>query len=690
MTDLLKPNEPARRSAERMEEKPDTIPLGSWHWLQVETNEGKIEDRLVCVTAIGSNYAQVETPGGTTWHFHVDKWDEETRPEPNHRAVIERRIEEKKKSVSALMAKVQEVTARLGMAPTNVDETGTALATLSNQTDVDGYKAALEKAKKDELPELFKEIESENKALSKWMKAEMLPVKAIADRAKGVVKEIENRILNVEIYAVITEEVKRVRKGEPAGFAEKLRVFQAKLYMDEECLLDYQAGGMDFEKIGEFDRWLSKKKNLERILPFPRCMVAMQVRRTKKDRDGDEDYEGILGAYLRFKHEAFDEWTFLYVRNGEQLYRINSKVEFGKLIFPSRDEFKAEPMVFKGHGDDVEFKTVREHEVDVANAKEKKRLQDEWVKKNPYRKWKKQKQAEWKKERKEAFAKAKKTGELVSDRLKADRPPDFSEFSWEHANPHGRHGWDDPTRLFDQWEPFDKSSVHYDEALEALKNRARQWNRVALMIQGLFDRSEILHPHPKVESWTAEGFASAIELVYDGEHALYDGTPPNFEAYRAKLNETLGEGSITIGQEDVWLAREQAKEHNRRAGDGRLKWSEKNVSAWWRPFDNTGPGRLAKVAEWSPKAGKATFRWTRNRRGGSYRDRWGVERSHLIEMSIQVKAESLLNVSAYRKGDYLQFFRDPRTRADYMKWAPMLLTCEDWLAGKTKVAVDDD
>ncbi len=49
----------------------------------------------------------------------------------------------------------------------------------------------------------------------------------------------------------------------------------------------------------------------------------------------------------------------------------------------------------------------------------------------------------------------------------------------------------------------------------------------------------------------------------------------------------------------------------------------------------------------------------------------------------------LFNVDAYTPGDYKQFFEDPRTRAEYLKWAPFLLTAEDYHAGKRKVSSDE-
>jgi hypothetical protein len=41
----------------------------------------------------------------------------------------------------------------------------------------------------------------------------------------------------------------------------------------------------------------------------------------------------------------------------------------------------------------------------------------------------------------------------------------------------------------------------------------------------------------------------------------------------------------------------------------------------------------------------------------------------------------LLNVSAYKPGDYKRFFSDPRTRKEYLKWAPLMLAAEDYHAG---------
>ena len=60
------------------------------------------------------------------------------------------------------------------------------------------------------------------------------------------------------------------------------------------------------------------------------------------------------------------------------------------------------------------------------------------------------------------------------------------------------------------------------------------------------------------------------------------------------------------------------------------------------------------------------------------RYRWGGRDEETIPCSIKVPEEKLFNVSAYKPGDYKQFFQDSRTRAGYLKWAALLLSAEEY------------
>jgi len=282
-----------------------------------------------------------------------------------------------------------------------------------------------------------------------------------------------------------------------------------------------------------------------------------------------------------------------------------------------------------------EMMNTREYEAKVAKQDEAQRKYDEWAKKHP----------------------------------KKD--------SWME-NPH-RHDIDysfDPSG----WEPFDSTSVYFDDALKEVGDKVKHYNRIALIIQGLFDRSEVLRPHAPAKLWNPANFSSLITLIYDNSNALYDGDPPDFEAYRDACNAQLAEGCVTIGQEDYWERREAKKENNRRDNNYRYRGESRHVRRW-SPYGNDGPGYIAVVAKWGKRSKRATYKWQRQR----LRDSWPHREGDMIDTQQSVPAEKLFNISAYQPGDYKQFFADHRTREKYLKWAPFLMAAEEYHAGNLSI-----
>ena len=329
-----------------------------------------------------------------------------------------------------------------------------------------------------------------------------------------------------------------------------------------------------------------------------------------------------------------DKKTFVYVRNGEQIWRVDCDFVFDEMIIPNKEDFDPSgPMMVKSHVGSIEdmipkalydayCETYAKHEV--------------WVEEN----------------RKDPKYKNRISIDYDSPYYK-DMPHSFRPGAWQ---------------------PFDDTNVWFDEAKDSIDKEIKRYNRVAVIIQGLFDRSLVLHPHPPVQVWNPESFANAIELVYDAV-TLTHGDKPDFEAYRARLNALIDENSIVTGQEDVWMMREAERENERQRNNWRDRHRTSNYVRL-RPYGNDGPGFVAKMTEWKSRAKKAVFRWTMEVYNN--RDRYYTEK----KKSIEVPASKLLNVSAYTPGDYKQFFTDPRTRQEYLKWAPLLLAAEDFHAGK--------
>lgn len=649
------------------------VEVGQWYWVSDPTKhhqedaEEAFKDGcwFACVTHIGSNFVKVESPGGWNERIHEDEFETRCRYEPDSKAIIGREVAVSQAKVQELMREVQALMARLGVQEALPEGGETQALALLSDVDYKGYQTALEKAKDEDLPALFGAIERANERLTKWLTAVVIPLKAEFGLQRQVIEKVEAKIFHVQIYAGLVEDIVTVQKGDPAPASEKLRIYQRKFFMDEECLLDYQAGGMEFKNIGAFDRWIKKKKNRDRILPHPRCVVAFQIRRRNKDRGVPTS----LGEFIQMRDlEELDKGTLLYIRNGKQLYRLHTAIEFDGELFPDLDRTKFEGKLWVHSGYHHHDSHDRGGIIDQ-NAYE--------VMGEEYEKGMAEYEAAV-----VAYAKAKKTVKK-DDQYYEDLKRNWvtkkvgKERSLEYLLE--RNGFHEPREPDDErkrYVPFDQTNLYYDDAIRSLARKAAKFNRIALVLQGLFDRSPILHPHPKVRLWTPEGMDQAIELLFDADRALYQGPKPDFEAYRAKLNESLDVGCYTIGQERVWMKKVQAKESERRCNNWRYGFRDREVESWWTPYGDDGPGRIAQVVKFRARSKRCVYEWQRERR--TY-DRW---KSDTIPTSITVDADKLLNVNAYEPGDFLQFFQDPRTREEYLKWAPLLLRAEDWHAGK--------
>ena len=220
--------------------------------------------------------------------------------------------------------------------------------------------------------------------------------------------------------------------------------------------------------------------------------------------------------------------------------------------------------------------------------------------------------------------------------------------------------------------------------MKMLNDEIKAHNRVATVLQGVLDRSPAFHPHPPWQLFTPEGFSSGITLVYDQTRALTSGDPPDFEAYRAQCNKGIKPGSMTIGQDDFWQRAEAVKENKRRQNDYRRRDYARDLVRF-HPYGNRGPGRIARVVK-VMRNGDCVFEWTRQRQRYRF---YSDENEKPIRCRIRVPREKLFNVDAYTPGDFHIFFDDPRTRANYVKWAPFLLAAEDYVV-KRRQKWDDD
>jgi hypothetical protein len=663
-------------------ERPDDAPaVGSWWWI-TSTSKGdayKPADYdepgrkwLACVIEVGSNYAKVKGVRFST-RIALDDFHAQCTPETAPDAYIATKVGFHKTRVRALMGKIQKLCHQLGVplhqALAAAEPVSQALAVAHGVADVKKYKKSLVVAKDKTLPELFEKVREEHKAMAKWMSADLIPAEAELAATTEVRNVIADKIHTVELYAGLTEELVAIREGAAASIDTKVHLMQRRHYMDEECLAKYEAGGMNFKDIKAFDKWLVRDENFTRLLPHERTIVAFRVRRY--DRRSDET--GIEAFIHLWYENQENRRTYLYIRNGRQLWRMETSIDFEEELFPSREDSELlgdEELWIK----ESEYDLERSEHGGIITGRQRANMIQTYKSKRQYAA---QKLWQW-----------KRAGKPEESWLYTAIDHEHEQYGWkpgeeqhQTGKPYGTWHHDrldaDPISNYVLLTP---TTIYYDDAMRRIKRAAFEHNRVAVIVQGLLDRSTCLHPHPPWRIWTPEGFAAGIELVYDVSRALTPGAAPDWAAYRKQLNKSLRPGCYTIGQSHAWECH-----------------MEKRLGEKWRhhvQYTNKGPGKISTVIT-VKRDGSCEFRWTRSRAKAKWvrnPERPGYLKATYppIGTSWICPADKLTCVDAYNPGDFHIFFDDPRTRAKYIQWAPILLTCEDWHRLRRMGKIEDD
>lgn len=326
----------------------DYVKIGDWYWVKCEPDyENKKEhEHLFCVDEIGSNFVGFCASShhgtyGTKVHF--DQFFSRCRPESNWREYLQTRMNELQAAIREKTKELVEHGQKLCLLeqPRQAQQPAEqhSLLPMKVADEPKRYKKELVKLQKDTLPKISKEIDELAKDYAVVAKDMALPDLVKLEAIKEKLGVVEDRIFTIELYCGLQEDVHQIAEGEPAPASEKIAIRQALLYMDEETLFDYEDGGMDFKKIGQFDKWVVKPENLNRILPEQKGVVAFRVRR------GGKDYgtpSSVLQAWTQIEWAEANKQTYLLIRNGERVYRIASEINFSPRLIPMRGEIGEE------------------------------------------------------------------------------------------------------------------------------------------------------------------------------------------------------------------------------------------------------------------------------------------------------------------------------------------------------------
>jgi hypothetical protein len=330
----------------------DEVKVGDWFWVKIDDTEWDGDKRvkagdheeLMCVEAVGSNYVgftRSEPSGTSDERIHFDHFFARCRSEPDWKNVLQKRMHDIQK---AIQDKTQELVEQgqklclLNQPQASPAEVGSLLP-VKVADEPKRYKKELVKLKSKTLPAISKQIEKLAEDFAVAAKDMALPDLVKLQCVKDRLGIVEDRIFTIELYCGLLEEVHQLAEGKPAPMSEKIAIRQALLYMDEETLFDYEDGGMDINSLKAFDKWVVKPENLNRVLPEQKAVVAFQVRREDKEYG---EPSNIMQAWSNIQLEEANKWTYLLIRNGENVYRIVPEIDFKPRLIPKRNEIGEE------------------------------------------------------------------------------------------------------------------------------------------------------------------------------------------------------------------------------------------------------------------------------------------------------------------------------------------------------------
>lgn len=213
--------------------------------------------------------------------------------------------------------------------------------------DVDALRAQAQREhqiatiKADWIQEKTTAIADRVNALVPFFSEQAAAALAATEGVRSYVADLMRGIDSLDLYVGKGVTVTTLCEGAQAPADEPLSFIQKKLLMDEELAVwaDFDAS-FDFESTPLFEAALREHPEfIEQVFPTSRCVLVMAT--TRRFIDYGNAFESAE------KNDA-NRRVFLLVRNGDNVYRVDSPVEShlrSARLFPTKDEHEG---VFRG------------------------------------------------------------------------------------------------------------------------------------------------------------------------------------------------------------------------------------------------------------------------------------------------------------------------------------------------------
>jgi len=178
---------------------------------------------------------------------------------------------------------------------------------------------------------ILEQMETKVEIIHRIVKRKLDQLNSIKHELSTQLAKVYKVIGIIEIYLGIKETIIQIQEGQSTPAETSVAFRQEILFMDEE-VGDPTDGGLDFERIEQFDSWVTDNKNYNKLVPEEKCVVVLKPRRYEKEY-------AELSVFEQGFYNAYNKMTYILIRNGENLYRIFSEnISIDPNFFPSKEQ----------------------------------------------------------------------------------------------------------------------------------------------------------------------------------------------------------------------------------------------------------------------------------------------------------------------------------------------------------------
>lgn len=659
--------------------------------------------------------------------------------ESEARALIETRGATQQALIMEAQTEINDVIAQINMS--GAQQSGSTELIVATKDALLEQSRTLKQFHGKRIEELNSAIQRHVKDLYEITKYYALPAMvgiSELSNSKGI---IDDKIHELELYGGLNEKEIIVSEGGVASENKPVHIYQNLKYMDVECIIGYQTGGISVDSTQTFNEWLAKPVNRNRVMPADKSIMAITTRKYPEARR------------WAFNDKAND--TYLYIRNGENIKAIKTDLVIEGTLLATENDF-SQPFYVKKIGNyaninaNFTFLSRNEYEHLSVLSEQLKPLYlnilldsyrcrlDYLIAAAAYGEHKLNTigDAATKEARiitskgavvgcrygQKGFAAAiddhRKDIELVKQSIttiidcinNGFTNPDLelpdsrsglgilniqpTELGFidnqgvEHLMQISNHDYiaslrelkekynsmglyfpnkntraheqrsNNPFSVADDLKKYnliDETNYFFEDIKKINWERYKRQNDLAIVIQGLFDRSTFFG-HSKV-SLFKNGFEDKVKLVYDLDKGLYDGDMPDFNLYLTNGRINSKAGDVFFGHGKLWEHEQDCKAENQRFYD--------RISI---------PNYLRADSIIKKRDGRTMvkFKWK------TEHPYWSRAKTPARNNVFECDINELINISNYKLNDCEVFTKDPRCRDLYPKWGEFMMAAETY------------